>query len=143
MTSQPKTITNEHGELCLLANQCKQCGQWHFPTVDSCLRCQSTELAEAPLSNTGTLWSWTSQNYMPKTPPFADTALIEEFTPFLLGYIEFAEGIRVIGRLQNVTQEQLEIDMKMQVRPLNCTHNQTKETIHAYCFEPIVAEVSQ
>jgi uncharacterized OB-fold protein len=140
MTSQLKTTTNHQGEFCLLVSQCNACGQYHFPITKNCLCCQSTHISERALSTIGRLWSWTSQNYLPKTPPFADMSLIKQFTPFLLGYVEFSEGIRIIGRLTNITQDQLMIDMKMKIVPFEYVHNDTGECIQAFSFEPISLE---
>jgi len=50
------------------------------------------------LSPRGILWSWTVQRFRPKTPPY--TAFDRgEFRPFVLGYVEFPEGIIVEGRI--------------------------------------------
>ena len=52
----------------LLASRCKACGIASFPAAASCMACsgQNVELEELP--DRGTLWTWTVQRFMPKTP---------------------------------------------------------------------------
>jgi uncharacterized OB-fold protein len=142
MTSElidQKLLKREGSALFLLASRCESCHYLNFPQTLSCPQCDG--IAEVlPLSQTGTLWSWTSQAYLPKTPPFADSEQIDNFNGFLIGYVELKEGIRIISRLINVTQDQLIIGMEMQITPLVIQHAQSGQPLMAYAFEPCVAD---
>lgn len=65
------------------------------------------------LSPTGTLYTWTSQEFPPPSPP----AIREdgEFSPFGVGYVEFSEGLLVEGRLTTCLASELAIGMPMKV----------------------------
>ncbi|MGP1282158.1 MAG: Zn-ribbon domain-containing OB-fold protein [Parasphingopyxis sp.] len=64
------------------------------------------------LSRTGTLWSWTRQDFRPKTPPYEGP---EEFEPFLLGYVELPGEVIVETRIVDATLEELELGMPMEL----------------------------
>jgi uncharacterized OB-fold protein len=56
-------------------------------------------------------WSWTSQEFQPKSP-FAGP---EPFEPFLLGYIELANEVIVESRIVETSIDRLELGMPMQL----------------------------
>ena len=62
------------------------------------------------LSRTGTLWSFTRQDFQPK-PPYDGP---EEFVPFLLGYIELPGQVIVESHIVETTLEELKLGMKME-----------------------------
>ena len=45
------------------------------------------------LSEHGTVWGFTVQRFAPKSPPYVPPA--DGFTPFAVGYVELAEGVKV------------------------------------------------
>lgn len=63
------------------------------------------------LSRTGTLWSFTRQDFKPK-PPYDGP---EKFEPFLLGYIELPGQVIVEGHIVETTLDQLKLGMKMEL----------------------------
>lgn len=63
------------------------------------------------LSSTGTLWSFTRQDFKPK-PPYDGP---EEFEPFLLGYIELPGQVIVESHIVETTLDQLTLGMKMEL----------------------------
>lgn len=63
------------------------------------------------LSPSGTLWSWTSQEFEPKAP-FAG---LKPFVPFLLGYIELAGEVIVESRIVDTTIDKLRLGMPMEL----------------------------
>jgi uncharacterized OB-fold protein len=50
-------------------------------------------MAVVPLSRSGRVWGHTVQRFAPKSPPYVPPA--DGFTPFAVGYVELAEGVRV------------------------------------------------
>lgn len=73
------------------------------------------------LSSTGTLWSFTRQDFQPKTPYDGP----EEFVPFLLGYIELPGQVIVESHIIETTLEELELGMPMElvIRPFDDTRS--------------------
>ncbi len=63
-----------------------------------------------PLSRTGTLWSWTRQDFKPKEPYSGP----EAFEPFLLGYVELPGETIVETRIVGATLENLKLGMAME-----------------------------
>ncbi len=99
----------------LLGSRCRLCGEMAFPAQQDCRSCsgQDTELVE--LGDRGTLWTWTIQSFMPKTPYHSDETP-ETFRPYGVGYVEMPGGLRVESRLQENTPEELQIGMPMQLQ---------------------------
>ncbi|QLC25408.1 OB-fold domain-containing protein [Parasphingopyxis algicola] len=69
-------------------------------------------LEPVTLSRTGTLWSWTRQDFRPKSPPYEGP---EEFEPFLLGYVELPGEVIVETRIVDATLEELKLGMPMEL----------------------------
>jgi len=82
-------------------------GEIVFPLPDEPLE----PLERVALATSGTLWSWTSQEFQPKSP-FAGP---EPFEPFLLGYIELANEVIVESRIVETSIDRLELGMPMQL----------------------------
>ena len=92
-------LTLSGGSPRLLASHCTRCDARAFPVQSGCARCGSVELETVELSPEGTLWTWTSQEFLPKAPPYAGPETPETFTPYFVGYVEVAEGLAVETRL--------------------------------------------
>jgi uncharacterized protein len=63
-----------------------------------------------PLSRTGTLWSWTRQDFQPKAPYTGP----EPFEPFLIGYVELPGEVIVETRIVDAVLEDLQLGMAME-----------------------------
>lgn len=84
------------GEPRMLASRCQECDAMAFPVQSGCARCGSTDLDVVELSPAGTLWTWTSQEFRPVSPPYAGP---EAFVPYYVGYVQVPEGLCVETRL--------------------------------------------
>jgi uncharacterized OB-fold protein len=88
------------------------------------------------LSRTGTLWSWTTQGFLPKEPYEGPGSGPEEgpsdFAPFLLGYIELPGEVIVEARIVDANLEDLSLGMPVEfcIAPLNATHD-------TFAFRPL------
>ena len=69
------------------------------------------DMEKIKLSRTGTLWSFTRQDFKPK-PPYDGP---EDFEPFLLGYIELPGQTIVESHIVETTLEELKLGMAMEM----------------------------
>jgi uncharacterized protein len=121
------------GQLVLLASRCGECRTVAFPRQPSCPRCTSERVEAHRLATEGTLWTWTTQGFRPKSPPYTGP---EEFTEYAVGYVELGEEIRVEGLLTESAPERLSIGMPMRVTAL-VVPGAGGEARTTYGFEPI------
>jgi uncharacterized OB-fold protein len=120
----------------LLASRCQQCGVATFPAADSCLACCGQDVVIEELPGRGTLWTWTVQQFMPKSP-YSSGETMATFKPYGVGYVELPGGVRVEGRLTENDPEKLQIGMPMEVvfEPFR-TEDNGDEVINFF-FKPI------
>ena len=82
----------------LLGSRCNDCGIVSFPVAQSCMACSGQDVSVEELPGRGTLWTWTVQQFMPKSP-YNSGETPETFKPYGVGYLELPGGVRVEGRL--------------------------------------------
>ncbi len=73
----------------LLGSRCRACGAHFFPVRHACAGCLSTDLETRRLSSRGTLYTYTVVHQ--STPDFE--------VPYMLGYVDLPEGVRVMGQM--------------------------------------------
>jgi uncharacterized OB-fold protein len=61
-----------------------------FPLQDGCPRCSHHPLTAVELPTRGTVWSWTTQQFAPKSPFQAPSA---GWAPLAIGYVDLGEVI--------------------------------------------------
>ena len=86
-------------EPALLGTRCTACGTVFFPPADGFCRnpaCAGTEFETAPLSRTGTVWSYTDAQYQPPPPYIPRT---DPYEPFAIAAVELPEGLVVLGQV--------------------------------------------
>ncbi|MCP4211896.1 MAG: DNA-binding protein [Halieaceae bacterium] len=98
----------------LLCSRCQDCGIATFPAAESCSACSGQNVVVEELPGRGTLWTWTVQQFMPKTP-YKSGETPETFKPYGVGYVELPGGVRVEGRLTENNPAKLSIGMDMEV----------------------------
>ena len=98
----------------LLGSRCRDCGIATFPAAESCMACSGQNVSVEELPGRGTLWTWTVQQFMPKTP-YKSNETMETFKPYGVGYLELPGGVRVEGRLTENDPGKLQIGMEMDV----------------------------
>jgi uncharacterized OB-fold protein len=117
MTAQQKPVADglftwPSDDPQLLGSKCTACGEVTFPAQSACPACPSSDCEQIGLSRSGTLWTWTVQNFPPPHPYLGDA---RSFVPFGVGYIELAEGVRVESRLTENDAGRLKIGMQMEL----------------------------
>lgn len=126
----PHLLSLAGGRPTLLGSRCCHCGEPYFPATRGCSRCCSTELAPLDLGARGRLWSWTVQDFEPKTP-FDGT-----FAPYGVGYVELDCGLKVESRLTTADPQRLRIGMPMTLTLLPYRHDADGTPVHTYAFAP-------
>ncbi|MFH1115140.1 MAG: Zn-ribbon domain-containing OB-fold protein [Pseudomonadota bacterium] len=88
---------------------CKECGAKFFPPRSDCSSCLSDQMDWFPITGEGTVQTFTKANFAP--------AGFEKDVPYALALAEFADGIKVFGRLDKALGDDvLKVGMKVKVR---------------------------
>lgn len=109
-----------------------------FPTQPDCPRCTSDRMENETFARRGTLWTFTTQQFVPKSPPFAYSQTEEEFEPYAVGYVEFPGQARVEGRLTETDATKLRIGMEMEVVVVPFMQDADGDEVVTYAFRPVV-----
>lgn len=120
----------------LIGSRCPHCSVMTFPVQSSCPRCGRRDVQDTEYAETGTLWTFTTQNFPPKSPPYAYPPT-PEFTPYAVGYVEFAGQGLVEGRIQCADPAALRIGMPMRTAICAFGGTATEPSRWIHCFRPI------
>ena len=102
----------------------------------SCTACGGEDLEQFELPRQGSLWAWTVQRFMPKTP-YHSSETEQTFRPYGVGYIELPGALRIESRLQEGDPEKLRIGAAMElVFYVHRTEPDGTEVIN-YAFKPV------
>ena len=115
-------FTDDH----LLGGRCGACARYHFPTAATCPYCGATEVASVALSDTGTLWGWTTVTAAP--PGYQGDV------PFGFGVVELPEGIRVVSRVEETDVLSFGMPVRFATAPLHTDEDGT--TVVTYTYVP-------
>ena len=124
----------------LIASRRRDNGALSFPAEPA-----NEEVEEILLSPTGTLFTWTTQEFVPPAPPYTGDTDPAAFSSYAVGYVELSEGILVEGRLTESDPERLAIgqQMKLVVLPFKVEPSADGEPdreIVTFAFAPVTAE---
>jgi uncharacterized OB-fold protein len=120
----------------LLGSRCRKCGTATFPAATSCMACSGQDVQVEELPRRGTLWTWTVQRFMPKTP-YLSGETPETFQPYGVGYVELPGGVRVEGRLTENDPANLRIGMEMEVVFEPYRREANGDEIIGFFFRPV------
>ena len=120
----------------LLGSRCRACGVATFPAADACMACSGQDVAVEELPGRGTLWTWTVQRFMPKTP-YRSNETPETFRPYGVGYLELPGGVRVEGRLTESDPAKLRIGMAMEVVFAPWRTEDNGDEVISFFFRPL------
>lgn len=127
----------------LIGARCGECAAVSFPRGMGCPRCGSAELAEALLASEGSLWTWTTQDFLPKEPYLGARTPPETFRSWCVGLVELGEEIRVEGRLVDCDATDLTIGQRMRTVVVPFATDEDGNEVLTFAFAPVVAEGAQ
>jgi uncharacterized OB-fold protein len=117
--------------LRLIGSHCKGCGKNYFPPREICPDCYSngkdSVLEPLTFSDGGTLYSFSIVRVAPKR--FA--------TPYGLGYVDYPEGVRVLGQITTAEPNDLKIGMKMKAEIGKIAVDEQGNEVYSYKFRPV------
>ena len=116
---------DDRGSPVLLGSRCEDCGARTFPPARVCPECMSENMAEVELSNVGSLYAFSMVHVAPRGWK----------VPYIAGYVDLPEGVRVFTHVTNADPEHLEMDMPVQLTTAVLRHDD--EAVESYAFEPL------
>ncbi len=121
----------------LIGSRDRKTGTISFPADESAA---GTE--QILLSRTGTLFTWTTQQFVPPSPPYTGNTDPDSFTPYAVGYVELPEGILVEGRLTESDPERLVMGQQMELvlipfRTEPGTSGEPDREVITFAFSPV------
>ncbi len=120
----------------LIGGRGEGCAAVTFPNQVSCPRCGSVEMAEHLLPRRGTLWTFTTQEFLPKEP-YAGGETMETFRPYGVGLVQLGDEVRVEGRLTVADPDALEIGMELQLVVVPFRTDPDGTEVMTYAFAPV------
>jgi uncharacterized OB-fold protein len=100
------------------------------------MACSGQDVSLEELPGRGTLWTWTVQQFMPKTP-YNSGETPETFKPYGVGYVELPGGVRVEGRLTESDPARLRIGMSMDVVFDTYRVEDNGDEVVGFFFQPV------
>lgn len=116
----------------LIGGRNKETGKIVFPLPQGKM---GERFERVELKDKGTLWTWTIQGFLPKTP-YAGPETLETFKPYGVGYIELEGEVKVESRLTVSTPEELKIGMPMKLVIEKFNTDENGNDIMTYAFAP-------
>ena len=123
------------GEPQLIGGRCSSCAAVTFPHQGSCPRCGQTGMERHLLPRRGTLWTWTTQGFLPKEP-YAGGETPETFRPYGVGLVQLGDEVRVEARLTESDPAALRfgMDVELVVIPFRVDEDGTE--VMTFAFQP-------
>lgn len=132
----PDVFTWPADEPQLIGARCPECAAVTFPFQPSCPRCGAADMTRHLLPRRGTLWTWTTQEFLPKEP-YASGETMETFRPFGMGLVELGSEVRVEGRLTESDPARLRFGMAMELAIVPFRVDEDGTEVLAFAFAPL------
>ncbi len=111
----------------LLGSQCRSCGAHFFPVRVACSGCLSDDLETIRFSTEGTLYTFSIVRQ--STPAFE--------VPYALGYVDFPEGVRIMGQIGGCELDEIKIGMPLALKLTPFGEDEDGDPLTGYRFEPV------
>jgi uncharacterized protein len=120
----------------LIGGRCAECATVTFPVQPSCARCGATAVEQHLLPRRGSLWTFTTQEFLPKEP-YASGETMETFRPYGVGMVQLGDEVRVEGRLTEADASKLHIGMEVELVIVPFRTDPDGTEIMTYAFQPV------
>ena len=111
----------------LMGSRCRGCGAHFFPIREACAGCLSQDLETISFSTEGILYTYSVVRQ--STPDFE--------VPYALGYVDFPEGVRIMGQISGIEFEDITIGMPMVLALEPFGEDEEGNPLTGYRFRPM------
>ncbi len=132
----PDVFTWPSDDPQLIGGRCTGCGSVTFPNPASCARCGSVEVEAHLLPRRGTLWTFTTQEFLPKEP-YASGETNETFVPYGIGLVQLGDEVRVESRLTTADLDVLRIGLEVELVVVPFRTDPDGTTVMTFAFAPV------
>lgn len=132
----PDVFTWPDDEPRLIGGRCAACAAVMFPLAPSCPRCGTTDVERHLLPRRGTLWTWTTQEFLPKEP-YASGETPETFRPYGVGLVQLGDEVRVEARLTESDPARLAFGMALELAIVPFRVDEDGTEVVTYAFRPV------
>lgn len=115
----------EDGSPQLYGTVCNDCGAKVFPPTHVCPECMSENVSDIELSHEGTLYSWSVVHVAPKNWR----------VPYVAGYVDLPEGVRVFTHIVGADFDSLTMDMPVELTTAEL-FEEAGMPVESYAFTP-------
>jgi uncharacterized protein len=129
-------VTLDEDEPRLIGSRCGACGAFTFPAQEACPGCAAMAMEPVELSRTGTIWTWTSQEFLPPSPPYAGPETAETFARYYVGFVELEGELRIESRLVGFDNEPPRISQRVEVVLVPFRRDEEGREVMTYAFAP-------
>lgn len=137
----PDVFTWPEEEPQLIGGRCPACAAVTFPFQAYCPRCGAADMEQHLLPRRGTLWTWTTQEFLPKEP-YASGEAPETFRPYGVGLVRLGDEVRVEARLTESDPAKLRIGMEMELAIVPFRVEEDGTEVMTYAFAPVGSDAS-
>jgi uncharacterized protein len=120
----------------LIGARCQRCRAVVFPQRPSCPRCGIGQMDQHLLPRRGTLWTWTTQEFLPKEP-YAGGETQETFRPYGVGLVQLGDEVRVEARLTESDPSRLDFGMEVELAIVPFRVDGDGTEVMTYAFRPV------
>lgn len=135
----PDVFTWPAAEPQLIGGRCSGCAAVTFPQQGSCARCGSVEVAEHLLPRRGIVWTFTTQEFLPKEP-YAGGETAETFKPYGVGLVQLGDDVQVEARLTESDPQRLRIGMEVELVIVPFRTDPDGTDVLTFAFAPVAEE---
>jgi uncharacterized protein len=114
----------------LLGSRCRACGAHFFPIREACSGCLGTDLETVRFSTGGTLYTFSVVRQ--STPAFP--------VPYVLGYVDLPEGVRIMAQISGCEPEEAKIGMDLELAVEEFGVGEDGTPLLGYRFRPARGE---
>lgn len=118
------------GRPTLIGCQCADCATRVFPPVALCPECMGDDVAPLALARSGRLYSYSTVHVAPRGWT----------VPYVAGYVDLPEGVRVFAHVVDVAEERLAMEMEVELTTAVLGTDGDGEPFSSYAFRPCGTE---